>query len=180
VAATALLLCSLQPFRLMRLFLAGIAVLSFYLCLTGWRATKLKTGHWPLPDRLLVWVALGCGLAMAAFGTYLMVLNGPVFLACVFLFFGLILTAFGWQDLQQIRQTTPDDAPQLHWFYQHFTRMGASYIATFTAAVVTNYPRYAPANVPEWLGTLVWVAPSLLGGALIFRTVIGYKKMGAD
>jgi uncharacterized membrane protein len=40
VAVTALLLCGLQPFKMMRLFLTGIAVFSFYLCFTGWRATS--------------------------------------------------------------------------------------------------------------------------------------------
>lgn len=42
VAVSALLLCVLQPFKMMRLFLTGIAVFSFYLSMTGWRATKQK------------------------------------------------------------------------------------------------------------------------------------------
>ncbi len=45
VAVTALLLCILKPFNMMRLFLTGIAVLSFYLSMTGWRATEQKNGQ---------------------------------------------------------------------------------------------------------------------------------------
>ncbi|RYF69935.1 MAG: DUF2306 domain-containing protein, partial [Cytophagaceae bacterium] len=54
------------------------------------------------------------------------------------------------------------------------------YIATFTAAAVTNVPRLLPANSPEWADTLIWVAPSLLGGMLINRTVRYYKQKFAS
>ncbi|MEZ0607935.1 DUF2306 domain-containing protein [Fibrella sp. WM1] len=181
VAVTAILLCTLQPFRMMRLFLSGIAILSFYFCMSGWRATKQKKGQTTLFDRGLVYTALGCGLAMALFGTYLLVLNGFQFLPIVFTFFGLLLTRFGVQDVQQMRQPTE----KMHWFFQHFTRMGASYIATFTAAAVTNQRLLTPADAPEWVATAVWIAPSILGGMMIGRTVAYYKRkfaptVGAD
>lgn len=172
VAVTALLLCTLQPFRMMRLFLTGIAVLSFYFCVSGWRATKQKKGQLTPFDRGLVWVALSCGIAMAAFGLYLMVLNGFVFLPVVFAFFGLLLARFAARDVQQMRQPML----KMHWFFQHFTRMGASYIATVTAAIVTNLHRLAPNNTSEWLPIFLWVAPSLVGGLLIGRTVAYYRR----
>ena len=172
VAATAGLLCGLQPFRMMRLFLAGIAVFSFFLCMTGWRATKQKTGRTTPADRLLTYVALATGGGMVAFGTYLMALNGPTFLPVVFSFFGLLTSRFAWRDHCQYQRPTL----KMGWFFQHFTRMGGSYIATFTAALVTNAHRFVPAHAPHWLGTLLWIAPSVLGGGLIGYTVFRYRK----
>jgi hypothetical protein len=64
----------------------------------------------------------------------------------------------------------------MRWYFKHFTRMGGSYIATFTAAAVTNVPRLLPANAPEWTATLIWIVPSLFGGMLIGRTVRYYKQ----
>ena len=170
VAITALLLCALQPFKMMRLFLTGIAVLSFYLTMTGWRATKQKTTGPTLADRGLTYVTLLVSLAMVGFGIYLLALNGASFLPTVFTFFGVLTFVFARRDIQLMNRPTQ----KMHWFFQHFTRMGGAYIATFTAAIVTNIDRIAPAGSPEWIGTLLWIAPSLVGGILISRTVRHY------
>ena len=171
VAVTALLLCGLQPFKMMRLFLAGIAVFSFYLTMTGWRATKQKTTGPTAADKTLTFTTLAVSLAMILFGTYLLVLNGPLFLPIVFTFFGALTLTFAARDIQLMRQPTQ----KMHWFFQHFTRMGGAYVATFTAALVTNLGRVLPASAPEWSTTLSWIAPALLGGAIIGRTVRYYR-----
>jgi hypothetical protein len=62
------------------------------------------------------------------------------------------------------------------WYFQHFTRMGGSYIATFTAATVNNANRLLPDHAPEWIGILIWTVPPILGGMLIGRTVRYYKQ----
>ena len=67
-------------------------------------------------------------------------------------------------------------AEKMHWFFQHFTRMGGSYIATFTAALVTNINRIVPGSAPEWVITAGWIVPSIVGGVLISRTVRYYKQ----
>lgn len=172
VAITALLLCLMQPFKLIRLFLTGIAVLSFYLCVSGWRATKQKRSSPGTFDRGLIYAALGAAAAMVAFGTYLLAINGPLFLPIVFTFFGVLMGRFALRDVRALRQPTEP----MHWFYQHFTRMGGSYVATFTAAIVTNAHRFLPANGADWLLTFCWIAPSVLGGWLIGRTVVHYKR----
>ena len=172
VAITALLLCGLQPFRLGLLFLTGIAVFSFYLCFTGWRATKNKQGIPTTSDKLLTYGTLLVGAAMVCFGTYLLARRGFSFMPVVFSFFGLLTTRFAWQDYRKQQLPTL----KMSWYFQHFTRMGGSYIATFTAAVVTNVPRLLPDNAPEWTATVIWIAPSVLGSVLIARTVRYYKR----
>ncbi|GAB3041228.1 DUF2306 domain-containing protein [Spirosoma pulveris] len=171
VAVSALLLCALQPFKMMRLFLTGIAVFSFYLSMTGWRATKQKKLGPTRADKGLTFVTLLVSLAMIGFGIYLLTLHGPSFFPILFTFFGLLTITFAGRDVQAM--TRP--AEKMHWFFQHFTRMGGSYIATFTAALVTNLPRLLPTHAPEWMTTAGWMAPSLVGGMLIGFTVRYYK-----
>ncbi|MVM40204.1 DUF2306 domain-containing protein [Spirosoma sp. HMF3257] len=172
VALTALLLCGLQPFKMMRLFLTGIAVFSFYLSMTGWRATKQKKTGPTAFDKGLTFVTLLVSVGMIGFGVYLLALNGASFFPILFSFFGVLTLTFAGRDIQFMIQPTE----KMHWFFQHFTRMGGSYIATFTAALVTNLARILPANAPDWAATLGWIAPSILGGMLIGRTVAYYKK----
>ncbi|WP_080054024.1 DUF2306 domain-containing protein [Spirosoma aerolatum] len=172
VAITALLLCGLQPFKMMRLFLTGIAVFSFYLSMTGWRATKQKKAGLSSFDKGLTWATLVVSLAMIGFGGYLLLTRGASFFPILFSFFGTLTLVFAGRDIQFM--TKPVE--KMHWFFQHFTRMGGSYIATFTAALVTNLPRLLPSSAPEWMYTAGWIVPSLVGGMLIGRTVAYYKK----
>ncbi|MVM33378.1 DUF2306 domain-containing protein [Spirosoma sp. HMF4905] len=172
VAITALLLCGLQPFKMMRLFLTGIAVFSFYLSMTGWRATKQKKTGPTSFDKGLTFITLMVSVGMIGFGVYLLALNGASFFPILFSFFGVLTLTFAGRDVKQMTQPTE----KMHWFFQHFTRMGGSYIATFTAALVTNLARILPDNAPDWAGTLGWIAPSIIGGMLIGRTVRYYKK----
>lgn len=113
---------------------------------------------------------------MIGFGVYLLALHGPSFFPILFTFFGLLTLTFAGRDVQSMTRPTE----KMHrgaepWFFQHFTRMGGSYIATFTAALVTNVSRLLPANAPEWMATVSWIAPSLVGGMLIGFTVRYYK-----
>ncbi|AKD58790.1 DUF2306 domain-containing protein [Spirosoma radiotolerans] len=172
VAVTALLLCGLQPFRMMRVFLTGIAVFSFYLCMTGWRATKQKKSGPTQFDKLLTYLTLVVSGLMISFGIYLMLVNGGAFFPIVFSFFGVLTGVFAMKDVRQMARPTE----KMHWFFQHFTRMGGSYIATFTAALVTNMDRMIPANAPDWAATIGWIAPSVIGGLIISRTARFYKQ----
>ena len=174
VAGSAILLCGLQAFKMFRLFLAGIAVLSFYLSFTGWRAVlqkRAKTGP-TQTDRWIAYGTVAVSVGMAGFGGWLLYVNGPQFLPVVFTFFGGLTFTFARRDL------TSFDKPQLkmHWFFQHFTRMSGSYIATFTAFEVNNLARIIPATAPDWVTTIGWITPSLIGTLLIFKTVAFYRK----
>ena len=171
VAITALLLCALQPLQLLRLFLTGIAVFSFYLCMTGWRATKQKKTGPTSADRLLTYVTLVVSVTMMAFGGYLLQDGMSVF-AVLFPVFGFLTFRNAWYDFKSF-----DKIPEkMHWFYHHIARMGGSYIATFTAFLVNNVYRMLPNDAPAWIGTISWIAPAIVGGMLIGRTVRYYKQ----
>ncbi|GAB3709333.1 hypothetical protein GCM10027592_45400 [Spirosoma flavus] len=172
VAITALLLCVVQPLTMMRLFLTGIAVFSFYLSMSGWRATKQKKSGPTTADRVLIYATVVVSFAMISMGVYLISRAGNVFFPILFTFFGVLTGVFARQDIQQLRKP----AEKMHWFFQHFTRMGGSYIATFTAALVTNMGRILPPDAPAWTHTIGWIVPSIVGGMLIGRTVRYYKQ----
>ncbi len=172
VAVTALLMCGLQEFKMFRLFLTGIAVLSFYLCMTGWRSTKQKKTGPTAADKYLTYVTLVVSVAMMGFGGWLLYLNGPTILPILFSFFGGLTFSFARKDFRQFNQPQA----KMHWFFQHFTRMGGSYIATFTAFLVNNVGRMAPVGTPEWVYTASWIVPAAIGGLIIRQTVIQYRR----
>ena len=123
-------------------------------------------------DRVLTYVTLVVSVAMISFGIYLMNQPGDTFFPTVFMFFGVLTGVFARKDYLMIGKPTE----KMHWFFQHVTRMGGSYIATFTAALVNNVARILPADAPDWAHTISWVAPSVIGGMLIGRTVRHYKQ----
>lgn len=170
VAVTALLLCLLQPIKMMRLFLTGIALFSFYITMTGWRATKQKKSGPTPADRNLTYVTLAVSVAMIGFGVYLLVMRGMSFFPILFTFFGILTGVFARKDARQFGRP----AEKMGWFFQHITRMCGAYIATFTAALVTNLGRILPPDAPEWIMTVSWITPSIVGGMLIARTVSHY------
>ena len=166
VAATAVALCGLQPLTLSRLFLTGIAVLSFYLSFSGWRAARRHSATLARPDQLLAGTALLVGLLMVGAGIRLH--------AVLFAFFGGLICVFAGLDTRQSFWPRHADQP-VPWVLRHFTRMGGSYISAFTAFVVVNIGRWLPEGAPAWTGLAAWMAPSFLGGFLIFRTVRRYR-----
>lgn len=176
VALSAVLLFVVQPFTLFRLFLTGVAVFSFYLSTTGYRAIVLKRAGLslitpPSFDRWLTYITLLVSVTMIGFGL-LLITRGGSFMSILFTFFGVFTLVFALQDLRQFGVPTE----KMHWFFQHFTRMGGSYTAALTAFIVNNSMRILPADAPEWTRLAGWIVPSLIGGMLIGRTVAYYKR----
>jgi len=170
VALTSALLCLFQPFTLFRLFLAGIAIFSFYLSTTGWRATRQKKGEILLFDRALTYGTLLVSAGMIGAGIWLFT-EGASFLSVLFAFFGVLTAGFTLRDARQFGRP----AEKMAWSFRHIARMGGSYIAAFTAFLVNNNARLLPADMPDWVFLAGWVAPTVVGGALIGHTIRHYK-----
>lgn len=175
VAATAALLFIVQPFTIFRLFLSGVAVFSFYLSTTGWRAVKQKKTVFSPVDKWLTYSTLVVSLGMIGYGLFL-ITHSASFMSILFTFFGVLTLVFSSRDFflsgKSVEKMHRGAAP---WFFQHFTRMAGSYIAAFTAFLVNN-TRMFPAGTPEWVLLASWIVPSIIGSMLIFRTVAFYKK----
>ncbi|MES2516959.1 MAG: DUF2306 domain-containing protein [Bacteroidota bacterium] len=155
------------------IFLAGIAVFSFYNTFTGVRLIHRKNN----PEvKLIDWFAailmvITAG-GMLYFG-YLAYQQASVFYTVLFTVFGIFTFALALEDLRVfmgkivIDNTVP--VPSRYWFQNHISRMGGSYIATVTAFLVVNNPPYIP-------GLIVWIAPGIIGGIIIGRTRAFYRK----
>ena len=166
VATTAVLLCLLQPLVLRRLFLAGVALLSFYLSFSGWRAARRHSAALPVGDVVLAGLTALVGLGMVGVGIGLQ--------AVLFGFFGVLLCLFGgldaWQGLH------PAASVPGAWLQRHIVRMGGSYVSASTAFVVVNLGHFLPAGTPSWVGLIGWFAPAVVGRFLITAAVRRYRR----
>ncbi|SFQ04236.1 carboxypeptidase-like regulatory domain-containing protein [Hymenobacter arizonensis] len=167
VATTAVVLCLLQPLTIGRLMLTGVAVLSFYLSFSGWRAARRHSATLLTSDVVLAAVTSVVGLLMLAAGVWLQ--------AVLFGFFGVLICLFAGLDTVHGLRPRPVSTPT-PWIFRHFIRLGGSYIATFTAFVVVNLGRWLPTDAPQWAGLAGWIAPTIIGTIFITRTVRWYKR----
>jgi len=163
VSGTALALYPMAPGP-NRLFLALVAIFSFYFAFSGYRVLSRKR---PADGPTVIdWVAVGLlGLSSAgilAMGGRLVVTSGDF--AIVMLVFGSIGAGFAVLDVLKFHsESEPGD-----WITEHITRMGAGYIATVTAFSTVNFTFLPP--VARWL----W--PTILGSLLIAYFTRKYEK----
>lgn len=171
VALTALLRFQMQ----MRLiFLAAIAIFSFYNTFTGVRLIQRKESVKPSwLDYFASILAMICALAMFYFA-FLGYQKGDRFLSILFLVFGMAVFTMSLEDLRVFmgKKVIDDEGkpvPIRYWFQNHISRMGGSYIATVTAFLVVN-------NLPYVSGLVAWIAPGVIGGIIISRVRSSYYK----
>ena len=150
-----------------RWFLFMVGFFSYYLVVRGYRILYLKKLGAGQSARWIDWGV--AGIAMT-FGLALLVwsfLGAPKGIAPVALVFGVISMGFAARDIQLFVI-----GPKLknHWVFGHITSMGAGYIATWTAFVVTNVHFLPPA--------VVWLAPTAVGTVCILLAERKYKAQG--
>ena len=147
------------------LFLLGIAVLSFYLTFSGYRALFHKRLHEGIGVTWLDWTVSGVtllfGLGLMVYG----VVNGFSLLPIVF---GVITIVLVSQEFRKYAGHVEKGG----WFFAHIIGMLAAYIATFTAFAVTNVE-----FLPE---TLVWLTPTIVGSTGISLTIRHYRRTFAQ
>jgi uncharacterized membrane protein len=143
-------------------FLLLIGIFSFYLTFTGERALRIKGragGATTMDWGMFGLSALTSG-AMLAAGLLRWV---PVPEAVAV--FGGVLAFHSVSDWRYFRD--PARAPKA-WLYRHIRRMGAAYVATFTAFLVVNWQ-----TNPAWLA---WLLPTFIGTPLIVYTIRRYRS----
>jgi uncharacterized membrane protein len=168
-AASAMILALWRPI----LFLAFIAVFSFYLAFRGYRVLSRKNPSQGQGPRAMDWAA-----AVLAFlgGAALIVLGivrpSPVWkqLSVVPIVFGILGVVLSANDIWRFIHPPAD---RKFWWYAHMGGMIGSYIAAVSAFSVVNFP-FLPAAVR-------WLWPTAVGVPGIFIWVGYYKrKFGRD
>lgn len=161
VAGTALFLSVVLPI----VFLALVAIFSFYAAFSGYRILVLKRLGSAERPHLIDWVAaivtLVSSSALAVVGVICpQVVGGMGFVSIVF---GLIGTFLA---VGSIRTFVRPPAEKQFWWYFHMRGMIASYIAAFTAFTVVNLgSRFGDA----WW---VWLGPAIIGipGSIVWQS----------
>jgi uncharacterized membrane protein len=170
------------------LFLLVIAILSGYNALTGYRVLyrkqPTKTGHKPNAidwGAAVIAIVAGAGLAVYGFAGITGLLgqagytpNGtPTAFFVLSIVFGLFLALDARSDVQSFTRAPAD---KNWWWFYHMSRMIGGYIATVTAFLVQNVSRHLPA---EW-SWVTWIAPAVVGTALITIWIVYYKRKFAE
>jgi uncharacterized membrane protein len=163
VASTALTLSFYRPI----LFLALVAVFSFYMAFSGYRVLYHK--HPELGEKATAIDWVGAGL-MFITGVVLIVLGAVqptrvwATLSTVAIAFGITAVFFGIRDMLSFVRTPKD---RRFWWYNHMGGMIGSYIAAVSAFSVVNF-KFLPTAV-RWLWPSAIGIPAILLGIRYYR-----------
>jgi hypothetical protein len=166
VAATALAMALHRPI----LFLALVAVLSFYLAFSGYRVLKLKSladgGSAGVVDWLAAIVTGAACAALAGLGlVWNSTGNGLGIVAMVLGGLGMLSTG---GDMRRFVRKPTD---RMFWISVHLQKFMASYVAALTAFSTVTLSRFLP-----HAGLVVWLWPAALGVPIIALTSAYYRR----
>ncbi len=165
VASTAMVLAIYRPV----LFLALVAVFSFYAAFSAYRVLFLKNlprGEkvtWPDWGAAIFTFAASLVLALLGVVKPVLVQNMSI-PSIVFGIIGMMLAAKSmWQFLHPPKE-------KMFWWYEHLGNMLGSYIAAWTAFSVVTIGRFVHG------GWVIWVLPTAIGVPAISLTTAYYKR----
>ncbi len=169
VAGTALPMALYRPV----LFLALVAVFSFYAAFSGYRITKLKDlargGRAQAVDWFAALFTFGASACLAGFGAFRPALVQHMgIVAIVFGLLGMRLAAGEiWKFVKKPKE-------KMFWWYTHLGNFIGSYIAAWTAFLVTNIHPQGAYNAS--LAKLLWLLPTAVGVPAIVLTIAYHKR----
>jgi uncharacterized membrane protein len=169
VAATALPMAIYRPV----LFLALVAVFSFYAAFSGYRVLKLKDLARGGNAKAIDWFAgiatFAASACLAWFGAFhnAWVQN-----------FGMIAVVFGILGMRlsgvQMASFIRKPKEKMFWWYTHLGNFIGSYIAAWTAFSAVTLSQLYHGGLAGLL--VIWLWPTAIGVPAIVLTVIYYKR----
>lgn len=169
IFVSSLIIVSLLRFNF---FLLIIAVFSFYMTFSGYRALKIKKSlkvEWY--DWAASIVTMLFGFSLMVIGVRLLVLHGySNAMAYLSLFFGFFTLNTGRVNFQGFRAK---ERPKMWWWFAHMNSMCGALIASITAFLVQNGEIFGVADRMNWM---LWVLPALIGSPMISYWARKYRK----
>ncbi len=166
VAGTALPMALFRPV----LFLALIAVLSFYLAFSGYRVLRLKELARGGAASAADW-----GAALATFGTCAFLAGAALWRPGLVQNMGIVAILLGALGMRasgaDIWRFLVKPKEPMFWMYVHLEKFIGSYIAVWTAFSVAALSRIVPQA-----GIALWLLPATTGIPAIIATVAYYKR----
>lgn len=163
VAFTAIIMAPMHN----NLFLLLVAVFSFYLAFSGYRALFRKNAFKTHKTSFIDWFFAILNSLFSLSLIILGIITLPKSFGIIAIVFGLLGTSLGVRDIVSFIRPTID---KQKWFFLHMTGMIASYIAALSAfsAVNLNF---------DWLPVAIqWLWPTIIGTPLITLWVRSYKQ----
>lgn len=152
-------------------FLMVIAVFSFYMAFSGYRALKIKkTRKVQLMDWSAGIITLLFGLFMIGMGINYLIPEFSSVIGYLCLFFGFFTAKTAWENLQMFRKIETLD--KMWWWFAHMSSMSGSLIAATTAFLVQNGEIF---NFPNKLGWVLWVLPAFVGFPIVSLSARKYR-----
>jgi len=165
VAATALPMALYRPV----LFLAMVAVFSFYLAFSGYRVLKLKDLARGGSAKPIDWIA-----GVVTFGNCALLALLAWLRPAMVQHMGVVAIVFGLLGMRvsgvQMWSFVKKPTDRMFWWYSHLVGFIASYIAAWTAFSVVTLPLIFGRHV--WL----WLWPAAIGVPAIVITTGYYKR----
>ena len=166
VAATALVMALDRPV----LFLALVAVLSFYLTFSGYRVLRLKSLANGGSARPIDWAA-----AIVAFAACACLAGLALFRPASVQHMGIIAVVLGTLGMRgaagDMYRFAHRPTERMFWLYVHLEKFIASYIAIWTAFSAVTLSQLFP-----HAGLAIWLWPAALGVPAIAASVAYYKR----
>jgi uncharacterized membrane protein len=159
VALTAMAMALYRPI----IFLALLAIFSFYFAFRGYRSILQKRGAKTI-DWIAALLSFGGSLGLVVLGVH-PAAGVPLPAPVVSITFGILGGIIAGSDMWRFLRPPAD---RNVWWYSHMAGMLASYIATVSAFSVVNF-HFLPLVVR-------WLWPSLLGTPAIFIWIRYYKR----
>ena len=153
-------------------FLLGIAILSFFMSFTGYRALKRKKpNEVELVDHLVAYIGLASGVAMITYGIVTFLQNTDNYSSLILSgVFGMLLASNAYKDIKHFKKT---EYSKMWWWFHHMNFMMTSFIAAVTAFLVNNI--YKVVDLGS-LNFIFWLLPTIVLVPLIIRWKKHYKK----
>ena len=166
VAATALPMALYRPV----LFLAMVAVFSFYAAFSGYRVLKLKDLVRGGSAGPIDWIAGGLTFASSFLLAYLGAFHNAVVqhMGPVAIVFGVIGMRLSYV---QMKSFIVKPKEKMFWWYSHLGNFIGSYIAAWTAFSVVTLP-----TVIHHAKFVLWLWPTAVGVPAIVITTAYYKR----
>jgi uncharacterized membrane protein len=166
VAITALPMALYRPV----LFLAMVAVFSFYAAFSGYRVLKLKGLAKGESAKPVDWIAGVLTFASSFLLAYLGAFHNAVVqhMGPVAMVFGLLGMRLAFV---QMKSFVVKPKEKMFWWYTHLGNFIGSYIAAWTAFSVVTLPHVLPRA-----GLVLWLWPTAIGVPAIVVTTAYYKR----
>jgi uncharacterized membrane protein len=139
-------------------FLFPVAIFSFHLVYSGFRAIKLKhAGNLAWYDWVVAIGTLLFGVGLFTYGIYQLI-NGHNGTAILSLIFGFFISWSALGDISIYKNI--NNQTKMWWWMHHMRGMLGGYLAAITAFLVQN-GEHIPVIGNSWL---IWVLPGAIGG----------------